>query len=401
MDIVNCLKKGFNIYPKSNTWEIFLLFLVLAVVLAVSFITISGNTNFISTNPTTQSSITPEVTIRQSDMAKKSTSGTEADTHIFFYPGFSEVTINEPNPTIIGKINQSRDLFLDTKFGIEKSPINGEEEYYLRFIPGRVKRLQFSINSTPVENVYGFSLYPTVGCKTSFTYDSKLNRIPDDRIYITENDCILNKKEDIPPVLFFFKPPVALTEGKHIVTISHNSQLLETLVLNVDKGVTIPAYIRPEGNEKDVYMLLEQSNNCPRGYYYETNYLHTPLPREETKNVFYYLSFPQIIQEKGTGNRRIYVSFDNSQFDLFLPHSSVFYGKKTSKDGTLDPMKVLFLPEEHLVFADGSPAFVKQLSPESSWYREYFDIVPIDILGRTYPTSFFRWETYGSSGCDG
>jgi len=78
------------------------------------------------------------------------------------YPYSDGVTINNSSPTIIGKVSQSSQNYLLTKFGIEKSPVSGENEYYLRFIPGKTKNFEVKIDNIVIQDIYGIAQYPTV-----------------------------------------------------------------------------------------------------------------------------------------------------------------------------------------------------------------------------------------------
>ena len=96
-----------------------------------------------SNTPTPVSGYTTEPQLTIPTIKATPTSG---KSYGVFYPFSEGVTINNDLPTIIGKVTQNSDIYLDTKFGIENSPVSGEDENFLRFIPGRIKNLKVKVD---------------------------------------------------------------------------------------------------------------------------------------------------------------------------------------------------------------------------------------------------------------
>lgn len=328
-----------------------------------------------------------------------------------FYPYSDGVTINNSRPTIVGKISQSGQIYLSTKFGIEKSPVSQENEYFLRFNPGRTKNLEVKIDNSIIQDVYGIPQYPTVLCKRinlnpdgTSSYDPQTGKkSPADDVFTSENECFSQKSSDIPPIIFFAKPSSQISPGKHTLTISNNGKVIGSMIFTIDNKFKLPTQTIAKVNQSDIFSSFDTADNCSEGYYYDNNSLKIPLPTLNNRNLFFGVSFPQTKEEYGSIKRRkIQIGFDGDYFDLFFPQSSVFYEGKSFKDNTLIPEKEMFLPKDHLFFTDGKKANPQQLSPDNGLnVGEYFEIYPIDISGFEYRGYSIPWQTSGSSGCDG
>ncbi|MBU1104596.1 hypothetical protein KJ664_01700 [Patescibacteria group bacterium] len=336
-----------------------------------------------------------------------------------FYPYSEGITINNNLPTIIGKVAQKSDIYLDTKFGLEKSPVSGEDEYFLRFIPGRVKNLKVKIDDIAVKAVFGTPQYPTVLCKNrnlnpdgTSSYDPKTGeKSPPDDIFNLESDCLTNKQSELPPVVFFTKSETPLSKGKHTLTIQGNDNY-QTMTFFVDTEyhlTTQDIYVVDKTSE---YYFLKQypliaGDNCSEGYYYDSNYLKVPLPSFNNSNLYYGISFPQTKAElEDTTRRKIQIAFDSERFDLFFPQSSTFYEGKSfyDRNNRLSDYHQLFLPKDQLVFPDGSKATYVDDSvffSGGTYLNGYFEIYPIDMTGGEYKGFSIPWVISGSSSCDG
>jgi hypothetical protein len=346
------------------------------------------------------------------EFLNKSTSDSAAVSYGIFYPYSDGATINNFNPTIIGKISQSKQSYLLTKFGKEKSPFSGENEYFLRFIPGRTKNLEIKIDNLLIQDVYGIPQYPTVICKRinfnpdgTVSYDLKTGKkSPPDDIYTSEDECFSKKSADIPPLIFFAKPEKRLSSGKHTLTILNKGNIIGSMVFIIDNDFQLPTQnIITQLNQADYFASFDIVDNCISGFYYDRNFLKIPLPNIDNRNLFFGLSFPQTRDEYGRiKRRRVQIGFDGKRFDLFFPQSSIFFEGKSFKNNTLAPEKGLFIPKDHLFFIDGEKAEPQKKSPDGGLNEgEYFEIYPVDISGYEYQNYSLPWQTSGSSGCDG
>jgi len=328
-----------------------------------------------------------------------------------FYPYSNGTTINNSRPTIIGKVNQSEQSYLSTKFGMEKSPVSGENEYFLRFLPGKTRNLEVKIDNLVAQNVYGFSQYPTVLCKTinlnpdgTSSYDPQTGKkFPPDDIYTSETECLANKSSDIPPVIFFARPTNQLSEGKHTLTVSSLGKIIGSISFTVDGNYKLVTQNIAKTGQSDYFSAFDTADNCMEGYYYDSNFLKIPLPINSNQNLFYGISFPQTKDEYGSIKRRqVQIGFEGNRFTLFFPQSIVFYDGKSFNNNTLVPEKALFLPKDHLFFTDGKKAGLQQFSPDGGLNGGgYFEVYPIDLSGYEYRGYSLPWQTSGSSGCDG
>lgn len=337
-----------------------------------------------------------------------------------FYPFGEGIIINNNLPTIIGKIPQASNVYLATKFSIEKSPVSGEDEYFLRFIPGRIKNLKIKIDGVVISNVYGTPQYPTVLCKNinlnpdgTSSFDPMTGiKSPHDDIFKTESDCFTNKISEIPPLVFFAKKETPLSEGKHTLTLEGEGAFQTmTFSVNLDQKSTSQNIFVVDRSSKYYYYSqypLIHGDTCGEGFYYDNNYLKIPIPSFNNPNLYYGISFPQSKDELGGINkRRIQISFENVRFDLFFPQNSIYYEGKsfTDRNNLLSPYHELFLPKDHLVFTDGRKASYVDaytiIPSDGNYARGYFEVYPVDITGGIYKNSLIPWVISGSSGCDG
>lgn len=415
--------------PKINLWMYISLVLLLLLILSIvgfSFILKSQKSTPRITPPPTNT-ISPTPTTTANTQKNNTEAPTETETagvsYGLFYPYSDGVTINNSRPTVVGKTGQSGQSYLSTKFGIEKSPVSGEDDYFLRFIPGRVKNLEIKIDNSIIQDVYGVPQYPTVLCKRinlnpdgTSTYDPQTGKkSPPDNIFTTENECFAQMSANIPPLIFFVKPNSNLSEGSHTLTITSNNIGLKSMKFVIAKTNSIGKQIVPK---TDLILVpgydylskqpitFDSSDNCGEGYYYDVNFLKIPLPIFENRNLFYGISFPQSKEEQGSiKRRRVQIGFDGKRFDLFFPQSSIFYDGKSFRNNTIIPEKALFLPKDHLFFTDGKKASITDaysIIPQNSNYDVgYFEIYPVDISGMEYRGSSLPWVISGSSGCDG
>lgn len=256
-----------------------------------------------------------------------------------FYPYSEGITINNNLPTIIGKVTQDSDIYLDTKFGIEKLPVSGEDEFFLRFIPGRIKSLKVKIDGIEVKTVFGTPQYPTVLCKNinlnpdgTSSYNPKTGvKSPPDDIFDSESSCLSNKKSELPPLVFFAKTETPLSKGKHTLTLEGNGNY-QTMSFFVDTEYHLSAQdIYVVDKTSDSYFMkqypLIAGDNCGEGYYYDSNYLKIPLPSFDNPNLYYGISFPQTKAElEDISRRKVQIAFGNERFDLFF-HKALFTTK--------------------------------------------------------------------------
>lgn len=263
-----------------------------------------------------------------------------------FYPFGEGVTINNNTPTIIGKVAQDSDLYLETKFGVEKSSVSGKDEYFLRFVPGKVKNLKVKIDNTEIKPIFGIPQYPTVLCKKTnlnpdrtSSYDPKTGlKSPPDDIFDSESNCLSNKRSELPPLIFFAKIKTPLPKGKHILTLEEgkDNYPIMSFLLDPDYHLTTQdIYVIDKTSE--FYFLnqypLIAGNNCSEGYYYDSNYLKIPLPTFNNPNLYYGISFPHSQSDlEDLQKRRVQIAFGNERFDLFFPQSSIFYEGKSFFD---------------------------------------------------------------------
>ena len=335
----------------------------------------------------------------ENDHPEKAANSTQsALSYGLFYPYTNGITINNSKPTIIGKVSQSGQSYLSTKFGLEKSPASQADEYFLRFTPGKVKNLEVKIDSFVIPDVFGIAQYPTVLCK-------KIDLNPNgDDIFTSESECFAQKSADIPPLIFFARSTNHLSPGKHTLAISSFGKIIGSMSFTLDNNFKLPVQTIAKPNQTDYFSYLDTADNCMGGYYYDNNYLKIPLPTDNNQNLFYGVSFPQTNEEHGSIKRRkVQIGFEGHRFDLFFPPSKVYYdGKSFKKENALIPEKALFLPKDRLFFTDGNKATPQKLLVAGGLIDgEYFEIYPLDTSGYEYRGYSLPWQTSSSSGCDG
>ncbi len=149
-------------------------------------------------------------------------------------------------------------------------------------------------------------------------------------------------------------------------------------------------------------MLLKDSEECARGWYYEASYVHLPLPIIDNENLFYIPVFPRDKQDARKAERCVQFVIDGHQFDLIFPQSSVFHnGADYAWEQQLSPWQSLYLPMDFLYFANGEKAEPLLTVRSTFDWDEYLEILPMDRLGWLYEDDAIPFATTSSSGCDG
>ena len=298
---------NFAVGVKRNLWMYVSLFLLILLIGVIGgFMVVLKNqksTNETATTPITTLSPAPKVTTTIESNAPPETE-TIGSSYGLFYPYSEGVTINNSKPTIIGKVSQSTQSHLTTKFVIEKSPVSGENEYFLRFIPGKTKNLEVKIDNVILPNVYGISQYPTILCKKinlnpdgTSSYDPQTGKkSPPDDIFTSEGECFSQMTSDIPSLIFFAKPSNQLPPGKHILTISSLGRVVGSISFTIDPQFKLPLQTISNTNQSDFFSYFDTADNCSEGYYYDSNSLKIPLPIFNNRNLIYGISFPQTVK---------------------------------------------------------------------------------------------------------
>ena len=312
-----------------------------------------------------------------------------------FYPAQGQ-TIANNSPTFTGKIRQEKELYLKTKYSLEKVPFNKQESsLYLSFLPGKLKNIDFFIDNQIIKNVYGIPQYPTVSCYLEHsTPESGYIYEP----LVTQEECIQYKKNELPPVIFFFQADSKLTPGKHELTFKTTNGFTQT----------INFFIQPDMNLSWQNIKVDQKNNlyasdnCMSSYYYKENFLHIPIPNNPNPNLIYGLSFPQSEDEKGSIlRRRVQIKFDNNKYDLLIPNVSLFYFNDEKTNSSSDSWQALFIPVDQLYYTNGIKTSPWKIKKDGGYANEYFEMFPIDLKNRYYREKSLPWETTNSSECDG
>lgn len=309
-----------------------------------------------------------------------------------FYPFTHQSKTNNSSPTIIGRIQQTPEsIFLSTKLTPEVEDYGGFRGPILRFVPGRVKDLEVLIDGHGVKDVFGFAQYPGIVCSNN---EGTIN-------FTTVEDCLHTMSEEIPPLVFVFKPTRLLSTGEHTLTLRSNGQTIDTQSFSVDPKLSVPLQAVPE--RATGLASAFSSDNCSSGYYHDVGFLHIPLVAAENDNLYYGVSFPQGVREQKTELRRVQLGFENFRYDLFFPTELVFFADKPNPY----PHHNLFIPENNLYFANGSKAIKVTDKTKGTditlpyLTQSYFEIYPIDISGRGYFKNALPWTESGSSSCDG
>ncbi len=330
--------------------------------------------------------------------------------HLFYPMPNSETT--EQQPTFFGKLFQSTEPLLDTVFSLEGVPYaQDDKSYYLTFFPGMLKNVSVVVDGIPVTAVYGVAQFPKVLCdnNSSDTWGeggsvSSILPIP------TEEWCMENKQEFLPPVLFTFKPTQRLTLGQHTVKIAtdeNEKEFVFTVVGEQEASSGINTQI------VDDTRPFEVADSCSSRYYYPSGeYMHMPVPDYVAANQFSKIYFPQSEPETETfaEQRILYLSLGGEVFDFRLPPASTFYvdGEDLSQRVVENTKNVyllprhLFLPATVLVYGDGSLAAAWEGTPAYDGdTSEYVEVIPINASGEYYYANKLPHQTTSWSGCDG
>jgi len=292
-----------------------------------------------------------------------------------YYPTKLPPTINNSTPTIIGKMSQYQGFYLDSKYGIETSPVSLQDANFIRIFPGKIdpELLRVSIDSGPPLVVYGFSQYPTFYC----------GELPFE-------ECLEQNRMFMPYLIFITKAKSPISPGKHVLNIN-GKYGIASMTFNVDLDYRLPVQdiYRVDANHSyySFDSMLVNSDTCAPGYYYDNNYLKMPLPEFKNDNLLYTLYFPKSATELGKSSHQVKIKFGNETFDLFFPSAKIFY-----LENTQEPEYNLFLPKDYLVFPDGTQA---------NYVKNLLEVFPVDVSGGLYPNSSFLWQMSSSSWCDG
>ena len=325
-----------------------------------------------------------------------------------YYPTpLDERNVVQIGDTISGKISQFSTLLLDTRFGVKQVPYSRDDyRYYLSFLPGKIKNAEFFLDGAKTGAVYGFAQYPDVECDNSFTeggmstswglYRNSVHHQP----LISQEECVAAKREELPPVLFFFKNQGKLGPGKHELKIVIAENWETTIHFVTSESAYLieePARVDESSGGKRNF---EATDSCASGYYYDENFLHIPMVKGDNVRLRYVLSFPQSEAEKGiTEKRDVGIVLGGNRFDLIFPEEAWFYLDGERNNGHTDPEHSLFLPTELLIFPNGEKARV--WDPGFEYYPEYFEVYPATIRGKIFIEFTLPWRTTNSSSCDG
>jgi hypothetical protein len=313
-----------------------------------------------------------------------------------FFPSSAGATINNPLPTIAGVIQQTTNLYLPAKFVQELSPVSRDEQYFLRFTPGEVRELSFFVDNEKLTAAYGFAQYPTLSCQV---YDNATGR---DLLYSSYEECLKNRSDDFPPLIFFTRPNKSLSNGEHTLEIKRGSTTVGTMRFVVNTSYSVPPQpvqkVSTTDPDRAPYRMIFVPDSCGRGYYYGEEVIHMPLSRNNSREMFLSPSFPQTEAEKGSIKRRkAEIRFGSERFALFFPPAPAFYEESLSD---MNPFYTLYLPVKNLFYTDGKPVSIMQENKSGITY-EYFELYSVDSSGREYRGYSIPWETSSWSGCDG
>ncbi|MBN1263801.1 MAG: hypothetical protein JW991_05630 [Candidatus Pacebacteria bacterium] len=356
--------------------------------------------------------------LKQAALKEQTTKTSTNETLRWFFPAGNQ-PITQTQPTFIGKIRQLSAEFLPSEFTLKTPPYNEILEYRLVFSPGKITNLKILIDDIPQNEIYGFPQYPEVVCTDDHNQKEFAGGIISSNLYghsqnkeplASKEECLVRKRNELPPVIFVFKPQSSLTNGHHVLTITTPRKPTVKKQFIVDTSYQLPQQaLPPTQAKKNNQPLLGEIDICSPGYHYEANFLHWPLPLFNNPNLLYGLSFPQSEDEKNSVKRRkVYLEFGNRVFDLYLPQHDHFYFKdELNKD--LGPYhipfpykKALFIPFDNLVYANGLPAKLWDLGCSGPSYEsEYLEIFPMDLTGKIYRGNSLPFTMSCSSSCDG
>jgi hypothetical protein len=342
---------------------------------------------YIVSSPSPYPSPEPSFTMEVPDKTF-SAHNTHTRSYGIFYPSSESLVINNSRPTIVGKISQANRELLLTKFGKEVSPINGETMNFIRYLPGRVRNASLLIDNKTALPMFGFAAQPTIAC-----FDEKQQEI------MTKEECLKQQDFRVPDLIFFAQPAFNLAEGKHTVAVKIGNEALEEMSFEINKNVILPVQAVPKViPQKPYYDLLGAADNCTRGYHFDRHFLAVPLVIVDNPNLFYGYIFPQSQKERNkVGNKEVFIQFEGKKFPIFFPDKS-----RVPKDKKEKYYYDIFLPLNNLVFADGQLAQPSGIANSTSVADDdYFEIFPIDAVGRKYEGYHIPFSTTSWSWCDG
>ena len=243
------------------------------------------------------------------------------------------VTTNT-NPTIIGRITNYSVPFIETEFRNDEARNGianlGKNQYYLRFLPGELHNIRVDLRaitkassaSYRTTSLYGFTEIPYISCESlSPNPDGSLSR-NDDRTspniteYTDRDDCIENKRNSLPAILFFIKFQKELEPGSYelIITI-HDRDVADiqkftyTFAVNPDFRLNYNPFTSIPAVQKQLF-----GDFCSGHYGFSSpeekeSYLEIPLPKIHSADVNYRIVFPQTLEEtiKGHQDRIAYI----------------------------------------------------------------------------------------------
>jgi hypothetical protein len=313
-----------------------------------------------------------------------------------FYPNFEDQTINNPRPTIIGKIDNAGQ-YLQTKISKVEYPHDSD---LLEFIPGKISNLEIYLNNQKIETVYGFAQWPGHYIDLEF---------------VVGKDETVNPGTKNPPLIFITKPEFDLTKGDQNLTLKKDGQVIGSMNFNYDPDYQEP--IEPRIKYDDIEKIqYDDIDDCAPGYYYPED--NMPLPRtiydnEGLLNQYRILgNFNTYPQTPEKTNPKLYLKFDDQIYNLFLPQGNEFYTESEYDQYNYplpDPYKSIFLPIESVYYDDPLSANYKNITKFESpsdhynvpFHQTSVEIMPVDLGGRIYPkNSVYHVKDY-SSGCDG
>lgn len=398
--------------PKRNLLLIFIIFITISIIT-------TGTLYFLKYCQKTKTTSIEHVSIGKYNKINETDSNTNKDNLInekidvvteknippknkslgLFYPYDDGYTINNSKPTVIGKIAQTKDIFLKTEM-LEKEISPFGNHNYLKFKAGKIDNLIITINGKKMENIYGFAQWPGIYC---FNVIKNKNDITGKDIEYNEKECINKKRGEIPPLIFIFKPTNNLSQGSHNLNISYNNTIIGTMNFTINNNFSLSKQKIANNNIKNVYDIFEISDTCPAAYWHPYSIFSTilPLPKYKNSNLYYAPVFPKNNDEKGDKNRRVVIKFKNEIFDLFFPSSEIFFEGKTfdilGQNNFIKGFKALYLPNEYLYYKNNEKAETMQIN----YPNKYFEILPLDISGFEYEKNILPWTIVGSTFCDG
>ena len=268
--------------------------------------------------------------------------------------------------------------------------------------------------------MYGFTEIPYISCESlSPNPDGSLSR-NDDRTspniteYTDRDDCIENKRNSLPAILFFIKFQKELEPGSYelIITI-HDRDVADiqkftyTFAVNPDFRLNYNPFTSIPAVQKQLF-----GDFCSGHYGFSSpeekeSYLEIPLPKIHSADVNYRIVFPQTLEEtiKGHQDRIAYIQFDDNIFDLIIPNSWLYYhhnsGRPIRSGG--GGGRYLHIPKSLLVFGNKSQITPASLPEHTGiiYPSSYLELLPEDSGGKKYHQELLQHFTTSSSSCDG